>query len=167
VARGIIRDAILTPRLRLVALSLGDAAAMVNGHHPEGARWSPGYPTDGTLVAAGIVVTAEAEGRGAGPWVTYQMVRRSDAMVLGDCGFIGPPDSRGWVHVGYGVAWPERDQGYATEALRGLIEWARGRPEVTKVLADAACTNLPSIRVMENAGMRRAGSDGELVYYEA
>ena len=33
-------------------------------------------------------------------------------------------------------------------------------------MADAACTNLDAIRVMEGAGLRRAGSDGSLVYYE-
>jgi RimJ/RimL family protein N-acetyltransferase len=166
VRRHSIMETIETERLELVPLSLADAAALVNGHRPEGARWSDGYPTDGTLVAAGFVVTAEAEGRSLGPWSTYQMTRRSDGVVIGDCGFLGPPDHHGWVHVGYGVVGPERDQGYATEALTALIAWAKDRPEVTRVLADTACTNVASIRVMEGAGMRRAGSDGSLVYFE-
>jgi RimJ/RimL family protein N-acetyltransferase len=160
-------DAIETQRLQLVPLSLADAAALVNGHRPEYARWAEGYPTDATLVAAGLVVTAEAEGRPLAPWGTYQMIRREDGLVLGDCGFHGPPDHHGFVHVGYGVADEARSQGYATEALSGLIAWAQRRAEVTRVLADAACTNHPSLRVMENAGMRRAGSDGDLVYFEA
>ena len=50
--------------------------------------------------------------------------------------------------------------------FEALIAWAREQPDCTRVLADAACTNLESIRVMEGAGMRRAGSDGRLVYYE-
>src|SRR3954451_15473889 len=101
-----IMERIETSRLRLGPLSLGDAAAMVNGHQPEDARWVAGYPTDGTLVAAGLVVTAEAEGRPLGPWTTYQMVRSADGSVIGDCGFLGPPDAQGHVHVGYGVAEP-------------------------------------------------------------
>src|SRR3954453_752086 len=96
-------DAIETQRLWLGPLSLGDPATIVNGHQPDTARWADGYPTDGTLVAAGFVVTAEAEGRPLGPWGTYQMVRRSDATVIGDCGFICPPDARGHIHVSYGV----------------------------------------------------------------
>jgi RimJ/RimL family protein N-acetyltransferase len=162
-----VMEAIQTQRLRLVPLSLGDAAALVNGHRPEAARWADGYPTDGTFVAAGFIVTAEAQGRVLGPWSTYQMVRLSDGVVLGDCGFLGPPDHHGWVHVGYGVADSAREQGYATEALSGLIAWAKERPEVTRVLADTACTNHASIRVMEGAGMRRAGSDAGIVYFEA
>jgi len=160
-------ETIETQRLRLVPLSLGDAAAMVNGHRPDAIRWAQGYPTDGTLVAAGLVVTAEAEGRPLGPWTTYQMHRRSDGIVIGDCGFLGPPDAQGRVQLGYGVCEPERGHGFAVEALIALIAWARSHPEITRVLADTACTNLPSIAVMEAAGMRRAGSDGQIVLYEA
>jgi RimJ/RimL family protein N-acetyltransferase len=162
-----VTETIEAQRLQLVPLTLADAAALVNGHQPETVRWAEGYPTDGTLVAAGFVVTAEAEGRALGPWGTYQIVRSSDGVVIGDCGFLGPPDHHGWVHVGYGVVEGERHQGYATEALTALIAWAKDRPEATRVLADTACTNLASIRVMEGAGMRRAGSDGDLVYFEA
>jgi RimJ/RimL family protein N-acetyltransferase len=87
--------------------------------------------------------------------------------VIGDCGFVEPPDRQGHVHVGFTVCEAERGQGYASEALAALIEWARRHEDVTRVLADTACTNLESIAVMEGAGMRRAGSDGRLVYYEA
>jgi RimJ/RimL family protein N-acetyltransferase len=159
-------EPIETQRLRLVPLRLPDAAAMVNGHRPIGARWADGYPTDGTLVAAGFVVTAEAEGRPLGAWGVYQIVRRSDEVVIGDCGFLGPPDHHGWVHAGFGVTDPQREGTLAVEAFAGLLAWAKEQPDCTRVLADAACTNLVAIRVMEDAGMRRAGSDGSLVYYE-
>jgi RimJ/RimL family protein N-acetyltransferase len=161
-----VMEPIETQRLRLVPLDLPDAAAIVHGHRPAGARWADGYPTDGTLVAAGLVVTAEAEGRPLGPWGVYQMVRRDDDVLVGDCGFLGPPDHHGWVHIGYAVADPGRHLDLAVEAFAALVTWAREQPECTRVMADAACTNLDSIRVMERAGMRRAGSDGSLVYYE-
>jgi len=159
-------ESIETQRLRLVPLELPCAAAMVNGHRPLGARWADGYPTDATLVAAGFVVTAEAEGRPLGPWGVYQIVRLSDEVVIGDCGFLGPPDHHGWVHAGFGVSDPQHDGPLAVEAFGALVQWARAQPGCTRVMADAACTNLVAIRVMEGAGMQRAGSDGSLVYYE-
>ena len=161
-----VMEPIETQRLRLVPLRVPDAAAMVNGHRPIGARWADGYPTDGTLVAAGFVVTADAEGPPLGPWSIYQMVRRDDDVVIGDCGFLGPPDHHGWVHVGFATADPARHQDLAIEALAAIVAWAKGQPDCTRVMADAACTNLDAIRVMEGAGLRRAGSDGSLVYYE-
>ncbi|HVL94892.1 MAG TPA: GNAT family N-acetyltransferase [Solirubrobacteraceae bacterium] len=160
-------DAIDTQRLRLVPLSVTDAHALVNGHRPGADSWADGYPTDGTLVAAGLVVTAHATEGGLGRWGVYQMVRRADGVILGDCGFLGPPDHRGCVHVGYGLAEPERDHDYAVEALAALVAWARAQPEATRVLADVAPTNLATVRVLEAAGLRRAGADDRLVYYEA
>ncbi len=162
-----IMQGIETARLRLRPLPLDHARAILDGRRPDDARWAPGYPTDGTLVAAGLVVTEDAGGQELGPWTTYQIVRREDDVVLGDCGFFGPPDEAGDVHIGVGICVPERGQGYATEALRALIAWSRNHSEVRRVVADAALTNLDSILVMERAGMRRVGNDERLVYYAA
>jgi RimJ/RimL family protein N-acetyltransferase len=156
-----------TARLSLVPLSLGDAAAMVNGHRPPRARWAPDYPTEGTLVAAGIVVAAESEGHPLGPWTTYQVSHTEERLVIGDCGFLAPPDDDGDVHVAYGICASRRGHGYASEALRALVQWAQGQPGVRHVLGDTAVTNESSMRVLEAAGLRRVGADDRLVYYAA
>ena len=57
--------------------------------------------------------------------------------------------------------------GYATEALKALLQWARGQDGLTCVLADTTRTNVASQQVMERAGMHRIGEDGELLYYMA
>lgn len=155
-------------RVRLVPLGLADAAAIVHGHRPAGARWADGYPTERTLVTAGLVVTgAGDEGRGVGPYRSYQIVRREDGVVIGDCGFIGPPDEQGEVHVGCGVADVVHGHRFASEALRALIAWARAQAGVSRILGDAARTNIASLRVFEGAGMRRVGEDADFIYFEA
>ncbi len=58
-----------------------------------------------------------------------------------------------------------RRRGYATEALAALLEWAREQQGLTCVLADTTRTNVASQRLLERAGMRRVGEDGELLYY--
>lgn len=157
-----------TERLRLVPLGLADATAIVHGHRPAGARWADGYPTDRTLVVAGSVVTAEGRPEGGlGPYRSYQIVRREDGVVIGDCGFLGPPDEHGDVHVGFGIADVVQGHRYAGEAVRALIAWARTQPEVARVVADVALTNIASRRVLEGAGMRRTGTAAGLVFYEA
>lgn len=160
-------NAIVTKRLLLVQLGIEDALALVDGRHPNGRPSAPGYPDDGALVSAGLVVTAAQGGRELGSFGTYQIVRRRDGAVIGACGFLGPPDEMGAVRVGYGLAESARRHGYATEALRGLLDWARSQDGLTCVLADTTRTNVRSQRVMERAGMRRVGEDGELLYYMA
>ena len=161
----VVMPIIETERLRLVPMSLADAASMVNGYVPEGARWVSGYPTEGSLVAAGLIVTAHGKGRDPGPYTVYQIVTRRDGVVIGDCGFEAPPDE-GRVHVLFGIAFGARLRGYALEALRGLLAWAREQPEVETVTAEVQDANIGMIAVLERAGMRRVGAAGRLFYYE-
>lgn len=160
-------NAIVTKRLLMVELEVEDAVALVDGRHPEGRPWAPGYPDDGALVAAGLVVSAAQRGSDLGGFGTYQIVRRSDGSVIGACGFFGPPEDTGAVHAGYALADSARGHGYATEALCGLLEWASTQDGLTCVLADTTRSNVASQKVMERAGMRRMGEDGELLYYMA
>jgi RimJ/RimL family protein N-acetyltransferase len=161
-------DGIDTPRLRMVPLSLQDAAAMVHGQRPVQDRWAPDYPTDATLVAAGLVVTADAEGRDLRPWTAYQVIRRSDGVAVGGCGFaLGGPDVQGRVNISFSIVESACGEGYAIEALTAMIGWAKAQASVTRVLAETAATNTGGISVYERAGMRRAGSDGQLVFFEA
>jgi RimJ/RimL family protein N-acetyltransferase len=161
-------DGIDTPRLRIVPLSLEEATAIVHGERPVEDRWASDYPTDATLVAAGLVVTAEAEGRDLRPWSAYQVIRREDERAVGGCGFpFDGPDPQGRVMISFSIVDSARGEGYAAEALEAMIGWAKRQPGVTRVLAETAATNIRAIHVYERAGMRRAGSDGQLVFFEA
>jgi RimJ/RimL family protein N-acetyltransferase len=160
-------NAIVTRRLLLVQLGVEEAVALVDGRGSERRQWAAGYPNDGALVAAGLVMTAAQRGRDLGAFGTYQIVRRRDGSVIGACGFFGPPDETGAVRAGFGLAESARGNGYATEALKSLLDWAGAQDGLTCVLADTSRANVASQRVMERAGMRRVGEDGELLYYMA
>ena len=158
---------IVTRRLLLVQLGVEEAVALVDGRGGTSRPWAPGYPDDGALMAAGLIMTAARHGRDLAPFGTYEIIRREDGAVIGAAGFYGPPDETGSVRVGYGLAESARGRGYAAEALRGLLEWARGQDGLTAVTADTTRANVASQRVMERAGMQRVGEDGELIYYMA
>jgi RimJ/RimL family protein N-acetyltransferase len=157
---------IRSPRLDLVTLGLDDARQIVHGYRPETARWSGCYPTDSSLVAAGMVVASERDGQSLGDWGTYQVVRRKDKLVIGDGSFLGPPDPDGVVHVSCSVCEDDVEASFAAEALRAMIAWARAKPGVKRVLADTHAANFPLRIALVGAGMRRVGADDRLIYYE-
>ncbi|MFN2541620.1 MAG: GNAT family N-acetyltransferase, partial [Chthoniobacterales bacterium] len=45
-------------------------------------------------------------------------------LVVGMCGFTGPPDANGVVELAYGVAPAYQGKGYATEAAMALVDFA-------------------------------------------
>jgi RimJ/RimL family protein N-acetyltransferase len=154
-----------TTRLELVLLEPDGARALTEGVKENGHPWADGYPFASSLLRAEMTLAAAAHNRPLGPFGTYQVVRRADGQVIGDVGFMGPPDATGAVHVGCAITEDARGQGYATEALTAVLDWARTQSGLTCVLADTTRSNVASQRLLERAGLHRVGEDGELIYY--
>ena len=156
---------IRTERLLLRQLKVEEARALAGGRRDGLLPSAPGYPLEGTLASAGMVVRRADARVEMGGFGSYQVVRLEDGCVIGDIGFHGPPDARGAVTIGYGLAPGARGHGYATEALVALVGWALAQPEVTVVNGDANLDNVASQRVMERAGMRFVSETVEKRFY--
>ena len=154
-----------TPRLELVLLEPHRARSLADGVNDNGRCWAAGYPLGSTLLRAELTAAAAAQHAPLGEFGTYQVIRRADGCIIGDVGFMGPPDETGAVSVGCAIAEDAREQGYATEALAALLEWVRGQSGLTCVLADTTRSNIASQRLLERVGLHRIGEDGELLYY--
>ena len=63
----------------------------------------------------------------------------------------------GVADAGYVIARAEWGKGYATEALRAVIEDGLALPEIARVVAVCDVDNAASVQVMEKAGMVREG----------
>lgn len=155
-----------TERLDLRLMSLEDIQALLEGRPADGYPWAPGYPLDGTLVAAAMQVQLHEAGEPIGDFGQFQVVRRDDCVVIGDIGFHAPPDEFGDVSIGFGVVPVVRGEGYATEALRAMLAWALEQPEIRTVHADTDLVNIASQHVLTAAGMRLVEDDGDRKVYE-
>src|SRR5919197_1739626 len=154
-----------TARLDLELLDADGARDLAAGRPHDGHPWSHGYPLASTLLRAELTLAAAARRSPLGEFGTYQVIRRADGHVIGDVGFMGPPDATGAVSVGCAITEDARGQGYATEAMAALLAWAREQSGLTCVLADTTRSNLASQRLLERVGLHRVGEDGELLYY--
>jgi RimJ/RimL family protein N-acetyltransferase len=88
-------------------------------------------------------------------WYTYWLViQRQENQAIGLIGYKGEPDNFNQVEIGYGIEPAFRKQGYATEAARGLMEWAfQQHPNVT-VIAETDRDNKASQNVLQHLGFR-------------
>ncbi len=156
---------IVTERLYLRQRSLEELRALLEGVSSPRLPWAAGYPLDGTLVAAALLVSMADQGTDSGPFGQYQVVRRSDEHVIGDIGFYTPPDELGCVTVGFGIVPAARGLGYAREALRALLDWALGEPAIRIVRADTDLVNIASQHVLEAAGMHVVSDEDDRKVY--
>jgi ribosomal-protein-alanine N-acetyltransferase len=100
----------------------------------------------------------------AGWWCWYFVLHNrvtGHRILIGDGGFKGPPDQDGTVELGYSLLQPYWNRGYATEAVKTLVEWAFDCPEARGVFAEAQLGNTASIRVLQKAGFKEVGPGSE------
>lgn len=158
-------DDLVTARLVLHPMTVSEAQRVVAGEVDSGARWAPGYPTAGDVSAAWRFLGTHADTGDPQPFGNYEIRRREDGTAIGGVGFHGAADENGSVTVGYGLIPSMRGKGYASEALRGLLLFARTRG-VTCVKGDADHDNIASQHVMMAVGMRPTGQDERVRYFE-
>lgn len=154
----------MTERLVLHPISVDEAEQMAAGEPDADARWERGYPTEGDVRVARHFLERCASTGDPQPFGPYVIRRRSDHRAIGGMGFHGPPDEHGSVTIGYGLVPSAQGKGYASEALRALLPFARAQ-DVTSVKGDADHDNTASQHVMTAAGMRQIGEDERVKYY--
>lgn len=153
-----------TPRLLLRPMSASDAEHVAAGRPPDGVRWAAGYPSAGERAAATRLLNTCADTGDPSPFGSYEIRLGEDGPVIGGMGFHGVPDEDGHVAIGYGLVPSVRGMGYASEALRALLGFARARG-VACVHGDTDLDNIASQRVMAAAGMRFVEQDSRLKHY--
>lgn len=92
-------------------------------------------------------------------WYAMWRVERLDGTAVGDFCFKG--ENGGFPEVGYGIYDEYQGNGYATEALTALVEWAFSHEDVKAVEAEAAADNIPSQKVLEKCGFVKNGVIGD------
>ncbi len=146
-----------TGRLRFVTLEERHRRALAAGKHelarllgvvvPE--AW-PEFPEAFAPAPADVVPNPT-------PWNGYLFVDRGFidpgvATLVGNGGFHGPPNDLGEVEIGYEVAGEFRNRGYATEAVRGFVNFAFSDPHVRAVVAHTLAEKNASNSVLARVG---------------
>ena len=93
-------------------------------------------------------------------WMSWYFVRKEGRVLVGQGGFSGRPEG-GMVEVGYSLLQAHQGRGYATEAVRTLIDHAFSFDGVHTVTAQTLPELTPSIRVLERLGFRFVGPGSE------
>jgi len=78
-------------------------------------------------------------------------------LVVGVCGYKGPPTAEGIVEIAYGLAPACRGRGYATEAAKELVQRALATDLVSRVIAHTLPESNASTRILARCGFTCLG----------
>jgi len=109
-------------------------------------------------------------------WLLRAMVRRETREFVGRIGFHGTPGANALgavdaVELGYTVESKFRRQGFAEEAIRGMMDWAQTQ-SVSRFMASISPTNTPSLALAAKLGFKEVArvideeGDGPEIVFE-
>jgi ribosomal-protein-alanine N-acetyltransferase len=78
----------------------------------------------------------------------WLVIEKSSRTIVAELGFKGEPGPAGDIEIGYGTMPRSRGKGFMTEAVGGMIQWARSYPGIRIMLAETEQSNLASVRVV-------------------
>lgn len=96
----------------------------------------------------------------------WTVIEKGHNKMVGDLCFMAGPDEQGEIHIGYGMYEQFRNMGLMTEAVDGLIKWARMQPEVKSIVATTDKNNIASYSVLIKNRFKRVAKDGSLFQWQ-
>lgn len=91
------------------------------------------------------------------PWTHgFAVVHEKDGLVIGCCGFKGPP-VEGAVEIGYAIVPEYEGRGHATEAAKALMDYAVNTGQVRSIVAHTLPKKNASTRVLTKCGFQHMG----------
>ncbi len=129
-------------------ISPAAAQALLAGRTPDGVRVAADYPTEFSTGVAQRV----GGGDPLGPFFVHRL---EDNVVVGEIG--GTFIDTGVIEIGYAIVESCWGRGYATDAVRALVERAGEIADIERIVAHTPLDRPVSGRVLEKAGFTLVG----------
>ena len=157
-----------TPRLLLRPLQDSDLERFAAYRSdPDVARyqsWESPYTKE--QAAAFITAMKRVQPGSPGAWYQLAIERTHQAGLIGDCAFHVLAHDACQAEIGFSLARPYQRQGYATEAVRRLLEYLFDGLGLHRVTATCDAENRASAKLLERVGMRREGHFIENIWFK-
>ena len=148
---------IATERLALRRFRDSDAGTLAAYRSdPSVARyqsWSAPYPLPRARAAVAALAAGDPDSPG---WFQYAIERRADGRHIGDVG-VHLHENRRQAEIGFTLARAFHGHGYATEAVRAVVDDLLRVRGLHKVAVECDARNTASARLLERVGFRREG----------
>jgi ribosomal-protein-alanine N-acetyltransferase len=79
----------------------------------------------------------------------WTAICKDENKMIGDLCIVGEPNRNGEIEIGYGTYKAFQGQGFMTEMVGGIIEWAKQQKIVYAIIASTDKTNSASFKVLE------------------
>lgn len=78
----------------------------------------------------------------------WTVISKDDNKMVGDICIVGEPNSDGEIEIGHGTYDAFKKKGFMTEAVGGMINWAKSQPKIFSIIASTEKENIGSFKIL-------------------
>ncbi|MEP7267809.1 MAG: GNAT family N-acetyltransferase [Saprospiraceae bacterium] len=78
----------------------------------------------------------------------WTVILKDAKKMVGDICIVGEPNAKGEIEIGYGTYDEFRKKGFMTEAVGGIIKWAKSQPDIISIVASTEKENIASYTIL-------------------
>lgn len=93
----------------------------------------------------------------------WTIISKEENRMVGDLCFVGEPNCKGEVEIGYGTYEEFQNRGFMTEAVSSMINWAKMQPTVKSIIASTDKSNVASYKILIKNNFARTGETDTLL----
>jgi RimJ/RimL family protein N-acetyltransferase len=160
-------ESLKTERLHLRPLQNGDAAALSAYRNlPEVARYQAWDSFDLETTTQFVAEQSEADFGIPGSWFQVALIETGANEFVGDCGLCCRPGEPAHVELGITLAPEHQKLGYATEAIRCVLDFLFNTMKKDQVSVVTDAENKAAIALFKRLGFREAAFLQEHVWFK-
>ena len=93
----------------------------------------------------------------------WTLILKDANKMVGDICIFGEPNEKGEIEIGYGTYEEFENKGYMTEAVNGIIEWAKSQSNVLSIVASTEKENIGSYKILQKNNFIKIGEIDSLL----
>jgi RimJ/RimL family protein N-acetyltransferase len=92
----------------------------------------------------------------------WTVISKDANKMIGDICIVGEPNSDGEIEIGYGTYDEFQKKGFMTEAVGGIIKWAKLQPKIFSIVASTEKENIGSFTILLKNKFTKIGETEKL-----
>lgn len=91
----------------------------------------------------------------------WTVIDKDENRSVADVCFQGEPNDKGEIEIGYGTYEQFKGKGYMTEAVQGMINWAKKQEKIKAIIASTDKKNVASYTILVKNDFKKNGESEE------
>jgi RimJ/RimL family protein N-acetyltransferase len=96
----------------------------------------------------------------------WLIIEKESNLILGSAGYMGRPNNKGNIEIGFGIIPVRRKKGFCSESVKALLKWGLSHDDVNGIIARCDKSNIASRKTILKLGFEYLHEKDDLLVWK-